>query len=127
MRNGLHVGTREVRHCERGNQEEGQRVLAARPRVTAEAMAHAWELPPHTFGGAYAEFMGRRSFSPDDRPPPRFRACPDEAFVAQRAREVHDFWHELYLFHKTERYAYIYIDVSPAIYLFIITILYLKL
>ena len=76
--------------------EEGQRVLAARPRVTAEAMAHAWELPPHTFGGAYAEFMGRRSFSPDDRPPPRFRACPDEAFVAQRAREVHDFWHVLF-------------------------------
>jgi len=76
--------------------EEGQRVLAARPRVTAEAMAHAWELPPHTFGGAYAEFMGRRSFSPDGRPPPRFRACPEEAFVAQRAREVHDFWHVLF-------------------------------
>ena len=75
---------------------EGRRILADRPRVSMEAMARAWELPKHTFGGAYADFMGRRRFSPDDRPPPRFRDCPDEAFVAQRAREVHDFWHVLF-------------------------------
>lgn len=75
---------------------EGRRILSDRPRVSMEAMARAWELPKHTFGGAYADFMGRRHFSPDDRPPPRFRDCPDEAFVAQRSREVHDFWHVLF-------------------------------
>lgn len=33
-----------------------------------EAVAHCWELPPHTFGGAYAQFMGTRGFKADDRP-----------------------------------------------------------
>jgi hypothetical protein len=32
------------------------------------AVAHCWDLPPHTFGGAYAQFMGARGFKADDRP-----------------------------------------------------------
>jgi len=32
------------------------------------AVAHCWELPPSTFGGAYAQFMGARGFKADDRP-----------------------------------------------------------
>lgn len=32
------------------------------------AVAHCWDLPPHTFGGAYAQFMGTRGFKADDRP-----------------------------------------------------------
>lgn len=31
-------------------------------------MSHCWDLPPHTFGGAYAQFMGTRGFKADDRP-----------------------------------------------------------
>lgn len=32
------------------------------------AVVHCWDLPPHTFGGAYAQFMGARGFRADDRP-----------------------------------------------------------
>ncbi|VAH38781.1 unnamed protein product [Triticum turgidum subsp. durum] len=45
---------------------------------------------------AEGRFMGSRNFSPDDRPPVRFMETDDLAFVATRAREVHDFWHVLF-------------------------------
>lgn len=38
------------------------------PCVQDAAVAHCWDLPPHTFGGAYAQFMGARGFRADDRP-----------------------------------------------------------
>lgn len=59
-------------------------------------MSHAWDLPEGTFGAAYAKFMGSRNFSPDDRPPVRFMDTEELAYVATRAREVHDFWHVLF-------------------------------
>ncbi|KAH7428028.1 hypothetical protein KP509_10G071900 [Ceratopteris richardii] len=40
--------------------------------------------------------MGKRNFSPDDRPPVRFMDSDELAYVATRAREVHDFWHVLF-------------------------------
>ena len=60
------------------------------------SVAHAWDMPPGTFGHAYAQFMGSRNFQADDRPPVRFLEDPELAFVAARAREVHDFWHVLF-------------------------------
>lgn len=75
---------------------EGQELLALRPRVTDESVAHAWDLPPGTFGGAYAQFMGKRGFRADERPAVRFVDDPELAWVAARAREVHDFWHVLF-------------------------------
>ncbi|KAL4195610.1 hypothetical protein AMTRI_Chr05g74160 [Amborella trichopoda] len=75
---------------------EGRAILLDRPRVVSSAVSHAWELPPHTFGAAYAQFMGSRNFSPDDRPPVRFMDTEELAYVATRAREVHDFWHTLF-------------------------------
>ena len=30
-------------------------------------MKRAWDLPPSTFGGAYAKFMGDRNFQADER------------------------------------------------------------
>ncbi|XP_024399347.1 ubiquinone biosynthesis protein COQ4 homolog, mitochondrial isoform X2 [Physcomitrium patens] len=75
---------------------EGQQILNERPRVIASQVQHAWDMPENTFGGAYAKFMGSRNFSPDDRPPVRFVESEELAYVAQRAREVHDFWHVLF-------------------------------
>ena len=60
------------------------------------SVAHAWDMPTGTFGHAYAQFMGSRNFQADDRPPVRFLEDPELAFVAARAREVHDFWHVLF-------------------------------
>eukprot|EP00249_Psilotum_nudum_P008061 c21017_g1_i1 orf=287-1138(-) len=75
---------------------EGKRILSERPRVLSSTVGHAWDLPANTFGAAYAKFMGSRNFSPDDRPPVRFLDTEELAYVATRAREVHDFWHVLF-------------------------------
>lgn len=75
---------------------EGRQILQDRPRVRSEFVGHAWDMPPNTLGGAYAKFMGSRNFSPDDRPPVRFLDEDELAYVATRAREVHDFWHVLF-------------------------------
>ena len=61
-----------------------------------EAVAHAWDMPEGTFGHAYVKFMGDRNFSAGDRPPVRFIDDVELAYVAARAREVHDFWHVLF-------------------------------
>ncbi|XP_042458149.1 ubiquinone biosynthesis protein COQ4 homolog, mitochondrial-like isoform X2 [Zingiber officinale] len=71
-------------------------VLLERPRVITSQVSHAWDMPENTFGSAYAKFMGSRNFSPDDRPPVRFMDTEELAYVATRAREVHDFWHVLF-------------------------------
>ncbi|KAL5722584.1 hypothetical protein ACHQM5_006091 [Ranunculus cassubicifolius] len=75
---------------------EGRAILLDRPRVISANVSHAWDLPENTFGAAYAKFMGSRNFSPDDRPPVRFMDTDELAYVATRAREVHDFWHTLF-------------------------------
>lgn len=61
-----------------------------------KSVAHAWDLPEGTFGHAYAKFMGDRKFLAGDRPPVRFIDDVELAYVAARAREVHDFWHVLF-------------------------------
>lgn len=73
-----------------------QAILLERPRVISSKVSHAWDLPEGTFGAAYAKFMGSRNFSPDDRPPVRFMDTEDLAYIAIRAREVHDLWHVLF-------------------------------
>jgi ubiquinone biosynthesis protein COQ4 len=73
-----------------------QEILMDRPRVISTSVGHAWDMPANTFGAAYARFMGSRNFSPDDRPPVRFLESEELAYVATRAREVHDFWHVLF-------------------------------
>ncbi|KAK3222839.1 hypothetical protein Dsin_009864 [Dipteronia sinensis] len=75
---------------------DGGAVLLERPRVISAKVGHTWDLPPNTFGAAYARFMGSRNFSPDDRPPVRFMDTDELAYVAMRAREVYDFWHTLF-------------------------------
>ncbi|XP_078151020.1 coenzyme Q biosynthesis Coq4 family protein / ubiquinone biosynthesis Coq4 family protein [Carex rostrata] len=78
------------------NNTEGREVLLHQPRVISSQVSHAWDMPENTFGAAYANFMGSRNFSPDDRPPVRFMDTDELAYVATRAREVHDFWHVLF-------------------------------
>lgn len=78
------------------NSPDGRAILSERPRVTYSQLGNVWDLPENTFGAAYAEFMGSRNFSPDDRTPVRFMETDELAYVAMRAREVHDFWHTLF-------------------------------
>ena len=66
-----------------------------------DTLAAAASLPQGTFGHAYGRFMGRRHFRADERPPVRFVDDAQLAYVAQRAREVHDLWHVLFGCHTT--------------------------
>ncbi|KAA8521158.1 hypothetical protein F0562_011837 [Nyssa sinensis] len=70
---------------------EGRAVLLERPRVISEKVGRAWDLPANTFGAPYTRFMGSRNFSPDDRLPVWFMDSEELAYVAMRAREVHNF------------------------------------
>ncbi|KAK9821518.1 hypothetical protein WJX74_006190 [Apatococcus lobatus] len=74
----------------------GQHILSLRPLMTDAELQQAHSMPEGSFGKAYADFMGIRSFRADDRPPVRFIADPELAYVALRARQVHDFWHVLF-------------------------------
>lgn len=78
--------------------EEGRRVLAEMPRVRDASLQlyGIKSLPPSTFGGAYATFMEKRRFQADERPAVRFIDDAELAYIATRAREVHDFWHVLF-------------------------------
>ena len=75
---------------------EGRHLFQDRPRITDATVAPCWDLPGHTFGGAYAKFMGDRNFRADERPSVKFVDDPELAWVVARAREVHDFWHVLF-------------------------------
>ncbi|KAF5837961.1 ubiquinone biosynthesis protein [Dunaliella salina] len=74
----------------------GRVILEEKPRIKDEFLAQCWNLPPHTFGGAYAQFMKQRHFHADDRPPVRFVDDAELAYVICRMREVHDLWHVLF-------------------------------
>ncbi|KAI7845489.1 hypothetical protein COHA_001036 [Chlorella ohadii] len=76
--------------------EVGRQILADRPMITDDVVAPCWDMPEHTFGGAYARFMGSRGFLASGRPPCRFIDDPELAYVITRARQVHDFWHVLF-------------------------------
>ena len=41
--------------------------LIVHARLQNASVEHTWALPPNTFGGAYARFMGDRNFQADDR------------------------------------------------------------
>ena len=64
--------------------------------VQNEVLAAAADMAPGSFGHAYGQFMGRRHFQADERPPVRFVDDAELAYVAQRARETHDLWHVLF-------------------------------
>ena len=52
----------------------GKELLLKRPRISQTILDEAWLCEGHTFGGAYAQFMGTRSFYPAERPTVRFIA-----------------------------------------------------
>ena len=64
----------------------GRELLRKRPRISQGTLDDAWLCEEHTFGGAYAQFMGTRSFSPKERPAVRFFVSSDLAYLALRMR-----------------------------------------
>ena len=76
----------------------GRDILTKRPRITEDNIdpeQMLLRLPEGSFGRDYAEFMCRHGFQAADRAEVQFVDDPDLAYVMQRYREVHDFWHVL--------------------------------
>ncbi|CAH0522368.1 unnamed protein product [Peronospora belbahrii] len=76
----------------------GARILAEKPVIRNDKMDMNYlrNLPVNTFGYHYAKFMDLHKFDPDGRSLVRFVDDPELAYVMQRHRELHDFWHTLF-------------------------------
>lgn len=75
----------------------GRRILRDRPRLTSTSLdlPRLRTLGPATVGGTYAAWLDREGVSPDTRAAVRYIDDEECAYVMQRYRECHDFYHAL--------------------------------
>ncbi|KAI9888913.1 MAG: Intracellular distribution of mitochondria [Vezdaea aestivalis] len=75
----------------------GRRILRDRPRITSSTLSlpALRKLPPTSLGATYAAWLDREGVSPDTRDSVRYIDNEEEAYVMQRYRESHDFYHAL--------------------------------
>ncbi|SPO03904.1 probable Ubiquinone biosynthesis protein coq4, mitochondrial [Cephalotrichum gorgonifer] len=75
----------------------GRRILRDRPRITSTSLdlPYLRSLPPTTVGASYVSWLDREGVSPDTRPAVRYIDDPEGAYIMQRYRECHDFYHAL--------------------------------
>ncbi|KAJ5766502.1 uncharacterized protein N7511_004118 [Penicillium nucicola] len=73
----------------------GRRILRDRPRITSESlkMSHLRTLPKNSVGRTYATWLDREGVSPDTRDNVQYIDNEECAYVMQRYRECHDFYH----------------------------------
>ncbi|EAQ89817.1 hypothetical protein CHGG_06436 [Chaetomium globosum CBS 148.51] len=75
----------------------GRRILRDRPRITSTSLnlPYLRSLPPGTVGHTYVAWLDREGVSPDTRSAVRYIDDAECAYVMQRYRECHDFYHAL--------------------------------
>ncbi|KAF2426476.1 coenzyme Q biosynthesis protein Coq4 [Tothia fuscella] len=75
----------------------GRRILRDRPRLTSQTLNldYLRSLPTNTVGRAYITWLDLEGVSPDTRDTVRYIDDPECAYVMQRYRECHDFYHAL--------------------------------
>ena len=75
----------------------GRRILRDRPRVTSQTMSlpSLRAFPPNSVGRVYASWLDREGVSPDTRDSVKYIDDEECAYVMQRYRECHDFYHAL--------------------------------
>lgn len=75
----------------------GRRILRDRPRITSKtlSMEHLRQLPDNSVGRTYARWLDREGVSPDTRSAVRYIDNEECAYVMQRYRECHDFYHAI--------------------------------
>lgn len=79
------------------NDPTGRQILRERPNITSESLhlADLGKLPVNTFGRIYHDWLQRQEVSPDTRVPVRFIDDEELAYVFQRYRQCHDFYHTI--------------------------------
>ncbi|KAF7314236.1 Ubiquinone biosynthesis protein COQ4, mitochondrial [Mycena kentingensis (nom. inval.)] len=75
--------------------KEGRQILKDRPRInsTTVDLDKLAQLPDGTLGRAYTTWLERTGVTPDTRSPVHYINDPELAYVMQRYRECHDFYH----------------------------------
>jgi len=75
----------------------GRRILRDRPRITSQTMSLEYlrTLRDNSVGRAYAAWLDREGVTPDTRDSVRYIDDEECAYVMQRYRESHDFFHAL--------------------------------
>ncbi|QSZ31080.1 hypothetical protein DSL72_000641 [Monilinia vaccinii-corymbosi] len=75
----------------------GRRILRDRPRISSKtlSMTHLRSLPPSAVGRCYADWLDREGVSPDTRDTVKYIDDEECAYVMQRYRECHDFYHAI--------------------------------
>ncbi|KAI6247326.1 Ubiquinone biosynthesis protein COQ4, mitochondrial [Erysiphe necator] len=75
----------------------GRRILRDRPRISSETicLSHLRNLPENSMGRTYAEWLDREGVSPDTRDQVKYIDDEECAYVMQRYRECHDFYHAI--------------------------------
>jgi ubiquinone biosynthesis protein COQ4 len=76
----------------------GSRILSEKPSIRSDTVdiKYLASLSTNTFGYAYMKFMNTHHFEADGRSYVKFVDDPELAYVMQRFRELHDFWHVLF-------------------------------
>lgn len=75
----------------------GRRILRDRPRITSKSLNldSLRALPKNTVGRTYVGWLDREGVTPDTRSAVRYIDDEECAYVMQRYRECHDFYHAL--------------------------------
>lgn len=75
----------------------GRRILRDRPRLTSTSLnlERLRSLPDNTVGRNYVAWLDREGVTPDSRAHVRYIDDEECAYVMQRYRECHDFYHAL--------------------------------
>lgn len=73
----------------------GRRILRDRPRITSSTLSLSYlrSLPANSVGRNYAAWLDREGVSPDTRSSVSYIDDEECAYVMQRYRECHDFYH----------------------------------
>jgi len=73
----------------------GRRILRLRPRISSKTLSveKLRQLPANTVGRAYVDWLDREGVTPDTRSQVRYIDDEECAYVMQRYRECHDFYH----------------------------------
>ena len=75
----------------------GRQILRERPRITSSSLDldYLRSLPDNTIGKQYIVWLDREGVSPDTRVPVRYIDNEELAYIFQRYRECHDFYHAI--------------------------------
>jgi len=73
----------------------GRRILRQRPRISSKTLSveKLRQMPPNSVGRAYIDWLDREGVSPDTRSQVRYIDDEECAYVMQRYRDCHDFFH----------------------------------